>query len=87
MNKYLLIAVLWISINLHGQIDKTCNLTFSGQVIDQHDNTSVPFARIQIKELNKSLTTDSLGFFNFEGICAGEYTIVCYTILAANLLG
>jgi iron complex outermembrane receptor protein len=76
MRKYLLIAFLWMSMTVIAQ-NNSCNLTFAGQVIDQHDSTEVPFARIQIKELNLNILSDSIGRFKFIGICPGEYTIVC----------
>ena len=76
MKKYLLIAFLLISFIPFAQ-ESGCNLIFAGQVIDQHDSTAVPFAKIQIKEANLSITTDSIGQFKFSGLCAGEYTIVC----------
>ncbi len=76
MKKYLLIAFLWVSFSVFTQ-NKNCSLIYSGQVIDQHDSTAVPFARIQIKELNLNITSDSLGLFKFPSICPGEYTIVC----------
>lgn len=76
MRKYLLIAFLWMSMTVIAQ-NNSCNLTFAGQVIDQHDSTEVPFARIQIKELNLNILSDSIGRFKFTGICPGEYTIVC----------
>jgi iron complex outermembrane receptor protein len=76
MKKYPLIAFLLISFIPFAQ-ERGCNLIFAGQVIDQHDSTAVPFAKIQIKEANLSITTDSIGQFKFSGLCAGEYTIVC----------
>lgn len=76
MKKYLLIAFLLISFIPFAQ-ERGCNLIFAGQVIDQHDSTAVPFAKIQIKEANLSITTDSIGQFKFFGLCAGEYTIIC----------
>lgn len=77
MRKYLLIAFLWMSITVIGQ-KNSCNLIFAGQVIDQHDSTAVPFARIQVKELNLNIMSDSIGRFQFSEICPGEYTIVCF---------
>jgi len=76
MKNYLLMAFLLISIADYAQ-EHSCNFIFEGQVIDQHENTAVPFAKIQIKEINLTILSDSIGRFKFSGICAGEYTIVC----------
>lgn len=54
-----------------------CSIVYSGQVIDKHDNEPVPFAKLQIKELSKSMTADSNGLFSFNALCAGTYTFVC----------
>lgn len=58
--------------------DKICSVIFSGQVMDEHDNTSVPFARIQLKEQNINVIADSNGFFKFPPLCMGTYTFVCF---------
>jgi iron complex outermembrane receptor protein len=76
MKKYFLMAFLLISIAINAQ-KQSCNFIFEGQVIDQHENTAVPFAKIQIKELNVNILSDSIGRFKIAGICAGEYTIIC----------
>ncbi len=76
MKKYFLMAFLLISIAINAQ-EQSCNFIFEGQVIDQHENTAVPFAKIQIKELNVNILSDSIGRFKIAGICAGEYTIIC----------
>lgn len=56
----------------------TCSYVFKGQVMDEHDNTSVPFAKIQLKELNLSVIADSNGMFQFPPICRGTYTFSCF---------
>lgn len=77
MRQFILIACFLFTIQLHAQ-EKMCSLVFSGQVMDLHENVSVPYARIQLKELNLSVTADSNGFFRFPPVCMGTYTFVCF---------
>lgn len=76
MYKFIFVICFLISFHALGQ-DKACSVLFSGQVIDKHDSTSVPYAKIQIRELNVAVVADSNGFFRFPPICMGTYTFVC----------
>ena len=55
---------------------QNCNLAISGFVKDVSTNIPISYANIFIKELRKGGVTDSLGFFNLESICVGEYHMV-----------
>jgi iron complex outermembrane recepter protein len=55
---------------------QNCNLAISGFVKDVHTGNPISYANIFIKELRKGGVTDSLGFFNLESICVGEYHMV-----------
>ncbi len=76
MRKFIFVACFLCTLQLYGQ-EKICSLVFSGQVIDLHDNVAVPFAKIQLKELDLTVVTDSSGFFKFPPVCMGTYTFVC----------
>lgn len=67
-----------ILISVVSSFGQECTITYSGQVYDYHENESVPFAKIQVKEKNISLTTDENGIFKISGLCPGTYTFVCY---------
>jgi len=77
MRKLIFAAFLLFAFHLHAQDGQSCQVIFSGQVIDKHDNTPVPAARIQIRELNVTVVADSNGFFRFQGLCMGTYTFNC----------
>lgn len=63
-----------MSIGLYAQ-QNDCNITLSGYVTDEHDDTPLEFASIVIKELDKGTSTNDKGFFEFKNLCAGNYTI------------
>lgn len=77
MHKFIFVACFLCAFQLYGQ-DKICSLVFSGQVMDLHDRASVPFAKIQLKELNLTVVADSNGIFRFPPVCMGTYTFVCF---------
>ncbi|MDD2982379.1 MAG: TonB-dependent receptor [Crocinitomicaceae bacterium] len=77
MHKFLFVALLGISFFTFGQTEN-CRITYSGQVIDIHDQESVPYARVQIKELNQTVMADSNGFFSFANLCPGDYSFNCF---------
>lgn len=54
---------------------QNCNLKFSGQIIDFHDNQALEEAIVSIPVLNLSQTTDRNGKFNFNELCPGQYEI------------
>jgi iron complex outermembrane receptor protein len=77
MHKLLFAALLVSSFFTFGQTEN-CGITYSGQVIDIHNQESVPYARVQIKELNQTVIADSNGFFSFSNLCSGEYSFNCF---------
>ncbi|TXI83421.1 MAG: TonB-dependent receptor [Crocinitomicaceae bacterium] len=77
MFRFVFVAFLLLSHFGVSQVD-SCSFVFKGQVMDEHDNTSVPFAKLQLKELNLSVLADSNGMFQFPPVCAGTYTFSCF---------
>ena len=77
MHKLLFVALFSISFVTFGQSEK-CDITYAGQVIDIHDQQSVPYARVQLKELNQTVIADSNGFFSFSNLCPGDYSFNCF---------
>ena len=76
MHKLILVALSSIPFFVVSQTD-SCKITYAGQVIDIHDQEAVPFARVQIKELNQTVVADSNGFFSFSDLCPGDYSFNC----------
>lgn len=56
---------------------QNCTLVYRGIIIDEHDSKPVPFAKIHLKEINKGVVSDSLGYFSFNHLCAGTYQVSC----------
>src|SRR5690606_20348612 len=71
--KFLLFAILFFPYSLFAQ--GTCDLTIRGRVLDA--DTELPLAGSSIHLIEKNLTTqaDGHGYFSFQNICTGNYTI------------
>lgn len=52
-----------------------CNITLSGQVIDDHDRTPLSFATVYIPELERGTVSDEQGGFRVDGLCPGRYMV------------
>lgn len=52
-----------------------CNLVLSGTIKDLHDGESIPFTKVTIKETKVSTQSDSTGYFLFNNLCEGIYTL------------
>lgn len=57
-----------------------CTLTFSGQVLDEDHDITLPGASVFIKELNRGVITDDKGHFVFNSLCKGSYTVMIHSI-------
>lgn len=66
--------VLLSTISLTAQ---ECKLSVSGKVIDLHDGKPVPDAKIFIKGSSIFASSDSLGNYVLNGLCAGELVLIC----------
>lgn len=53
-------------------ISQDCKLTVSGVVKDLSTDKPIIFANVYLKESQKGVYTDSLGFFKFESMCEGD---------------
>jgi len=49
--------------------------SISGIVMEQQSRALVPFAVVNIKELGMKVTTNEIGFFNFQMVPQGTYTV------------
>jgi len=83
-----LLVMLTTVSSLLAQDDSVhCDLTLSGRIIDAHDTSSLEYATIYIKELNRSTYSDKNGQYSFKALCRGRYTVQiahlnCETITA-----
>lgn len=53
-----------------------CTLRLSGVVSDVDTKAPLAYATISLKEVNRQQITDANGFYSFDKLCAGTYTIL-----------
>lgn len=68
-------VIFFASYNSFSQTAE-CTFTLSGKVIDEHDNSSLEFATVFIKELERGAVSDIKGRYIIKNLCAGTYTVV-----------
>lgn len=73
MHRFLWVFMLCIGTITQAQI---CELTLTGTVLDQHDDSALSQAVISIEELNVSTFSNKEGKFTFDQLCAGTYTLM-----------
>jgi iron complex outermembrane receptor protein len=61
-----------------------CSLQISGTIIDEHDKSGLDYATVYILELQTGISADSNGYFEFNGICTGQYTFIIEHIGCAS---
>src|SRR3569832_640304 len=57
--------------------DAQCTFTLSGKVIETQEKKPMEFAQLYIQELNRSAAADTLGYYAFNNLCEGTYTVRC----------
>ena len=72
--KYYIALLLVFSIQLVNS--QNCNSTFSGEIKDFHDGTSLIGAAIYLKEIDRYVSSDLNGKFKFQNLCNGTITLV-----------
>lgn len=76
MNRLFLFGFFFFSWTcLWAQTEK-CDFTLSGQVIDEHDQTPLPYATVYIKETGHGIVADSNGFYVLPKLCIGKLNLV-----------
>lgn len=53
----------------------TCHLVLKGRIVDEHDDSNLEYATIYIQEIKKGISADEEGYYRFEGLCPGRYTL------------
>ncbi len=75
MKKLFFTFVLLQTVGLFSQ---QCLNSYSGIILDEHDNTPVLSAKVVFKELNKTYSTDSKGYFKVDSLCTGTHNVLFY---------
>ena len=68
----------FVLLNTVGLFSQQCIHSYSGIILDEHDQTPVLSAKVIIKELNKTYSTDSKGYFKVDSLCVGVYNVLFY---------
>lgn len=76
MNK--LACILVLLFGLQCSWAQECNFTYSGIILDEHDNSAVGSARIFLKENNQTYAADVTGKFTIENLCEGTYNLLFF---------
>jgi iron complex outermembrane recepter protein len=69
---FLFVGIIVIA---YGQAD--CTLSISGKIVSDGDRNKMCFADIIIKENGKGTAANAEGYYLFENICPGKYTLIC----------
>lgn len=54
----------------------SCNLTITGKVLDDHDQSPLAYAEVYIEGTQIGAVADEDGVYRLKGVCPGKYTIV-----------
>ena len=72
---FLLLIFTLLAVDF-SQAQTGCDLSLSGQVIDEHDGSSLGFANLWLVNEKRGTSADINGFYRIDDLCSGEHTIV-----------
>ncbi|GAB5400519.1 MAG: TonB-dependent receptor [Aureisphaera sp.] len=71
------LRILFIAFALHVTVQaQDCDFTLSGKVVDLHNNVPHQGAMLYINQLSQTAIANEEGFYEFNGLCSGSYTII-----------
>src|SRR5690554_182733 len=73
IKRFLLFVILLAPIYSHAQ--NVCNLSIKGRILDADTNLPLSNSTIHLQQGNIETQTDGHGFFNFDQLCQGDYTL------------
>lgn len=73
----LCVFFVFLANNAYGQ---NCQCKLSGSISDLHNEAPIGFVAVQLKEVDRTVFSDSLGHYSFSGLCPGKYTLICSNI-------
>lgn len=69
-------CITGLSVPVYSQAN-TCVLSLSGKISGEDAADNMCYSTVTIAELNQSILADASGFFRFDGLCKGNYTLIC----------
>lgn len=78
MHRILCLLLLFITMN--GKAQTNCNYRIEGKVVDALSLEALPFARVELLPLGKTVICNDQGEFIFEGLCLGRMELKTYYI-------
>ncbi len=76
MNRMRFIPIVAISLWIIAAHAQDCKLRISGRLLDLHEQTPLDFSVAYLEETQNQIYTDTLGYFSFNGLCAGSYHLL-----------
>src|SRR5690606_34079955 len=73
IKRFIVFAILFIPFYASAQ--SNCNLSLNGRIIDADTNLPLSNATVHLLQGNVDVQTDGHGFFNFNKLCPGDYTL------------
>lgn len=53
-----------------------CDLVLTGRILDEHDESPLPFTSVYLVESGQGTLADEYGLYRLERVCPGEYTLM-----------
>jgi iron complex outermembrane receptor protein len=78
IKRFLLFVTFLVPIYSHAQ--NVCNLSIKGRILDADTNLPLSNSTIYLQQGNIETQTDGHGFFNFDQLCQGSYTLQITTL-------
>lgn len=79
--------LLMNSKEIKGQnLNPDCQFKLCGRVIDEHDQSELPYATLKLQGTDKAVLSDERGNFCFMDLCPGVYTLVSSHIGCTDVL-
>lgn len=76
MSKSVGLLVILLAISTSAFSQNNCQLKLSGQVIDEHDQSALSYASVQLLNTNYGVSADGEGKYELKGLCPGNYKLV-----------
>ena len=76
---FFLLCVFFVFL-AHNAYGQNCLCKLSGSISDLHNEAPIGFVAVQLKEVDRTVFSDSLGHYSFSGLCPGKYTLICSNI-------
>ncbi len=78
IKRFILFAILLVPF--YSQAQNNCNLSIKGRILDADTNLPLANSTIHLQQGNLETQADGHGFFSFDKLCQGDYTLHITTL-------